>query len=275
MGLTELLPLPVISAFIRLGTKYGIRKLRIEGQRRIFDQAPVDLANLSTNADDKPTWTFVAEPEHWFDLVAFARTTKLLSVLPYAFYHLCAHFRASEITGGWTQKDGTIVSLSVPDQLACLEGFQAICAAQAETTFSWAYKKETSAGCTGKRCSLGRLEYLAQHFTGLPTIQGLDRFQKLKLRNSGLCSGCADRAEGMHNAGRKAFWAMLPRFFGLPPWEELRKEREELYVLISFIYKCFLTMYPITQSKMIVLGYSVTYIYTVHRNSRKLKLLTM
>lgn len=35
----------------------------------------------------------------------------------------------------------------------------------------------------------------------------------------------------MHKTGREKFWELLPSLFGLPPWEELNKERE-MYALI-------------------------------------------
>lgn len=149
MGLKESLPLPVISAFVRLGTKYDIYKLRIEGKKRIFDEMPVDLAHAHTAIN--PEWKLVTQPEHcWFELVIFARNTGLLSILPFALYACCQIYSASEIMQGIKRGDGVILSFAVSDQLACLAGFQAICEAQAETTFSWAYSRTPPADCTSR-----------------------------------------------------------------------------------------------------------------------------
>lgn len=76
VGFKKQLPLPVISAFILLGTKYDIPKPRIEGQQRIFSEFPADLDNMETNIHSW-CWEFAIEPEH-----RFARTTGLLSICP-------------------------------------------------------------------------------------------------------------------------------------------------------------------------------------------------
>lgn len=228
MGLKKPLPLAVISAFVRLGAKYDIPKLRIEGQQRIFDEIPVDPAHPDTGAEEDPTWKLVTKPEHWFEVAIFARTTGLLSVLPYALYGCCKQYLPSEIIGGATRKDGTLISLSVPDQLACLAGYHAIYKAQAETTYSWAYAETAPAGCTSIICAHVRDKYLKDHFTALPVIGGLDPFDKLDLRHGGLCHVCAYQAQDMHTDGRQDFWELLPGLFSLPSWDELRKEREEM-----------------------------------------------
>lgn len=226
VGLEEPLPLSVISAFVRLGMKYDIRKLCIEGQRRIFTEIPADLAKLP--ADYIPACKLVKIPEHWFELVIFARMTGLLSILPFALYICCKMHTTSEIIAGARRSDGTIVHLSIQDQITCLAGYQAMCKAQADTTFSWAYARTPTANCTSTRCAHIRVMYLKVNFTSLPNINGLEDLEKLDFRQCGLCSLCADQAEEMHKSGRKKFWALLPSFFSLPPWEELCKEREEV-----------------------------------------------
>ncbi|KZP19777.1 hypothetical protein FIBSPDRAFT_862475 [Athelia psychrophila] len=215
VGLEEALPLRVISAFVRLGTKYDIPKLRIEGKKRIFKEFPADLDHAHNSV--RPEWKFVTQPDCVAELVLFARTTGLLSILPFALYAL-------------RLLDGTIVSLSVSDQLACFAGFRAICKAQAETTYRWAYSKKTHAKCTSGVCSPIRQELVILNFTSSPIIVGLKTFAYRSL----LCPACADQAEEMHKKGRAKFWVLLPSLFGLPPWDELNKERE-LYVLVSLV----------------------------------------
>ncbi|KZP19781.1 hypothetical protein FIBSPDRAFT_790422 [Athelia psychrophila] len=220
VGLEEALPLPVISAFVRLGTKYDIQKLRIEGKKRIFKEFPADLDHAHSAV--RPEWTFVAEPYCWLELVLFARTTGLLCILPHALYGCCQLYTPSQIMGGTPQRDGTMVVLSVADQLACFAGFRAMCTAQAETTYSWAYSKHPPASCTSTTCSPIRQQVINLNFTSSPLVIGLQKFPY----RSVLCSACADQAEEMHEAGRAKFWVLLPSLFGLPPWEELNKERE-------------------------------------------------
>lgn len=132
--------------------------------------------------------------------------------------------------GGIKRKDGKIMALSVSDQLACLAGFRAICKAQAETTYCWAYTStSTFANCTSQVCSIFRHNLVVHAFSSSPLIAGFDTFHTL-VDPDMFCPACAHQAEGMHNTGREKFWALLPSLFDLPPWEELKKERE-LYVL--------------------------------------------
>lgn len=183
-----------MSAFVRLGTKYDIRKLRIEGQR-IFKEFPTDLADMA--ADIVDTWN-----EEWFEVVKLARITGLLSILPFALYVCCKIHRTSEILGGFNRSNGTIDYLSNQDQLACLAGFQAICKAQAETTYSWAYIEIPPAGCTSSLHV--RDKYLKVNFTSLPAIEGLENFDKSHFRRTGLCVACVDQAVEMQkNWARK------------------------------------------------------------------------
>lgn len=195
---------------------------------------PDDIDDLETDWDHEPTWKSVAQPEHPFELVNFARNTGLLSILPFALYVCCQRCVASEIMDGFGLSDETLISLSVQDQLACLAGYNAIYQYQALTTFSWAYTTIPPAKCASRRCSNIRVQYLKDNFAALPAVKGLEHFNKLAFDQAGLCSLCVDQAEEMQSKGRRTFWKLLPDMFGLPPWKELRKERE-MYVLISLI----------------------------------------
>lgn len=228
-----------MSAFIRLGTKYDIGKLCIEGKKRIFEEIPIDLAHLEPGghhypyprADHEPTWKFVAKPGHWFELVAFARTTGLLSLLPFVFYICCQQY-GNEIVTGARRQDGTTIAMSMPDQITCLSGYNSIYNAQYQLTFTWSYS--TPADCSRPMCSTIKQELVESLFIGMPTVGGLDNFDKLDFRVNDLCSVCADEAERVHNTEREEFWRRLPWFFRLPWWDELYEERE-LYVLVLLI----------------------------------------
>ncbi|KAJ7719950.1 hypothetical protein B0H16DRAFT_1605569 [Mycena metata] len=37
-----------------------------------------------------------------------------------------------------------------------------------------------------------------------------------------LCYACEEVAKNMYDAGRKKAWSLLPSFFGLPAWTELK-----------------------------------------------------
>lgn len=48
--------------------------------------------------------------------------------------------------------------------------------------------------------------------------------------DAGLCHPCIAHARDQHEVGREKFWELLPGLFGLPPWTELLKERDSMYI---------------------------------------------
>lgn len=56
-----------------------------------------------------------------------------------------------------------------------------------------------------------------------------------------LCPKCTKRAKEKHQQGREAFWEGLPGLFRLPPWAELLKEREGMYVFNTYVSQPALT----------------------------------
>lgn len=84
---------------------------------------------------------------------------------------------------------------------------------------------------------------VARHFTSLPDIAGLSPCNILDLFQAGMCTVCVHRAHIMHKDGREEFWAVLPSFFGLPSWEELRHEQKEVYVFLLLFYGRSLTVH--------------------------------
>lgn len=223
VNLTEPLPLPIVSAFIRLGNKYGIQTLCIEGKTRIFSEIPANWADMA--AGPLPTWKFVTQPDIWFELVLFARATGLLSILPYTLYVCCA-MHPSEIKGGIKREDGTMACLSKDDQITCLAGWQIILTEQMNTTYTWVdTNPHHDDPFASKKCSLIR-QKSKMDLLNPPTIAGLYTFDAAAFDLNNLCSICLAQAEAMHNTGREELWEKLPSLFDLPPWEELKKERE-------------------------------------------------
>lgn len=220
------LPVAVLAAFLCLGRKYDIPKLRIYGEERIYHEYPLELVDY--DAAYNGPFPAIIYPSSLFELVKIARKAELLSILPPLLYECCQSSSASDIALGDKLADGLYMILSSVDQLACFTGYHAMYVAQAETTYSWAYDEEDlSDGCIGPACKRIRQEYLIHRFTPVPPIVGLERWDESGQLED-MCEACTKQAEKMHNEGREKFWALLPSLFGLPPWEELAKEREEL-----------------------------------------------
>ncbi|KZP14510.1 hypothetical protein FIBSPDRAFT_105038 [Athelia psychrophila] len=161
----------------------------------------------------------------------FARKTGLPSILPHVLYDYIIHLSSpSQIGKSEHASSGSVVCLPIQDQLASLIAYHRICKAQAETTYSWAFRPESlSPDCTSIQCSLARQKYVIRKFTPLPRYRGLDSLHDALslVFLEKLCFACSHIALEMHKAGREKFWEILPSLFDLPPWDELAKEREK------------------------------------------------
>ena len=77
---------------------------------------------------------------------------------------------------------------------------------------------------------------MRHYFTGNPSVAGLDEWGSIDDLSTlkKLCEYCSRIAKSSHRVGRLEFWDQLPSLFDLPPWEELLKEREDMYVFNDF-----------------------------------------
>lgn len=140
------------------------------------------------------------------------------------------------ILRGISKHDGTIQHLAPEDQLPCLEGHRRLVKAQTETTFEWMYDDDDtlfSICSRPKICNQVRHTLLKAKSVPEPVVSGLDGW--VSGNADGLCLSCTNVARLNHVAGRKELWEILPNLLDLPSWGELKKEREQLYVLTDIM----------------------------------------
>lgn len=185
--------------------------------------------------DDLTEWTYIEIHDYtspWMQLAQLARNEGLLSVLPYALYRCIQLYSATMLLGGISKDDGTVQRLAPEDQLPCLEGHRRLIKAQTGTSFSWIYDDDTLSGsCTRpKKCDQFRHSLLKANLIPEPVVSGLDLWNATHA--DGLCKSCTEVAQVLQGMGRDQFWEMLPKLLDLPSWSELKKERENSYVII-------------------------------------------
>lgn len=221
------MPFPVLAAFLCLGRKYDIRRLHVDARKRLYQHFPVTLKD-----DDAVSEWVGLKPEskEYIELVVMARRAGLLSILPRVFYDCCRSYPAHVIADNVSAP-----SLPAGDQMACMTGHRAVCLRQAYTTYNWLYNGAPAASCiTQDSCNAVRQRHLIEWFTPLPEPSGLDLWKQVSTRfnypDVSLCQHCISSAQSQHEVGRVEFWEELPSLFGLPPWTELLREREDVYV---------------------------------------------
>ncbi|KZP11109.1 hypothetical protein FIBSPDRAFT_191794 [Athelia psychrophila] len=231
------MPFPILSALLCLGRKYDIPRLHIEARKRLYRQFPSTLDNYDHTASG-PAWNDIqpSVPNHaYLELLIIARRAGIHSILPHLLYNCCKIYTASEII-----REGYAPAFPLREQVACLAGHRAACAAQAETTYRWLYdSNKISPKCnTPERCNITRRKRRESYFLPTPGAAGLDHWAGLEpemrpvnlIQKSWLCDKCNKSARERHAAGRQEFWERLPSLFQLPPWQELLQEREDMCV---------------------------------------------
>lgn len=256
----ERIPLEVAAAFLRLGNKYEIETLRTEALKRLYFEFPSNLAGLDTviYGDGKGT---MIERAGWMyiDAANLAREQNLLSALPIALYW-CCRWKLSVLEQGQRRPDGTISTLSPVNERACFLAYSELLELKEQKTFLWALP--TSPGFDSCRspneCRAARNKLAASVL--FPTSATLCFGIWKDEYKTGQCNLCIPVARRMHKDGRQQLWDALPGVFGLPDWEELRKERG---TLLPWVELCLIRNADRCTYRCSVMGPRVAFVYNV------------
>jgi hypothetical protein len=215
----------VVAAFLRLGKKYEITKLYEEALSRLCNDYPPNLAQWERRERNGASIKYYAGVH--FDVVNLAREIDIPSLLPTAFYYICASPHPLDcITKGFTHMDGTSSIKSIEDKMICLVGRQKLITKQACQTLGWmdyAEDSEIAANChQWSRCETARkkLWFDMSH----PTISHYPLNKWNTCFEKDLCAPCIQSSKVTHTKGRVSVWNELPSLFELPDWGELLKQ---------------------------------------------------
>lgn len=209
---------PVVAAMLRIGKKYKLNHLHDEAITRLQSEFPSTLENWEVMS---PEYThIVLQKGILFDIVNLATECGVWSIFPAAYY-LCVQ-DLDPLLSGEQRDDGTVARLPFSIQKACILGREKILIAQAEHTLGWLDDEEISDRCENPMaCARACLEISRCIWKPMPDVsRGLEKWSDVK--TDGLCRSCREDAKEIHQDGRQKMWEMLPSFFDLPDWEELK-----------------------------------------------------
>ena len=153
-------------------------------------------------------------------VINLARECNLLSILPAAFYLCCWHASATDIFRGVLLDNGTRCIMSPADQEACITGRFTLLETQANKTWKWLHPTQALVSChTPEKCRTEREALFWRIWYPVPKLHALSPSVELQT-----CTVCTQKAKELHNAGRRSVWEDLPSVFGLPEWEELKRQ---------------------------------------------------
>ena len=220
-------PFESVAAFLRLGTKYSIRQLRMQAMKLLFAEYPTTLEKWDVTAPkDHPRIRY--ESGIHFRVANLASEVGLHAILPACLYY---HFEDTDghdnILNGSFEDGQLVAELSPENKLIALRGWFRLLKKQHETTYKWLDTDGSLfPGCqTMQKCDVVRRDIFYRSFRRYTYCVPLAQWDPTD-ENAGLCQFCVVTSKQLHNEGRTKVWQELPSTFDLPGWDELLRYSE-------------------------------------------------
>lgn len=128
------------------------------------------------------------------------------------------------ILTGAARQDGTVAKLSFESQVILVKAHGLIASAQAELLYEWLSPRHfPSSTCTNNtRCAGKRENLTRQIFVPAYNLREMEKWPGAWDRN--FCSECLKASKKSWVQGCQKFWEMLPTYFDLPGWAELKND---------------------------------------------------
>ncbi|EAU80874.2 hypothetical protein CC1G_03050 [Coprinopsis cinerea okayama7 len=202
-------PLEVVFAMIRLGHKYDMPHCRNEGIR-LIRSACLSTPNFSLS----PSLSIS-------DLVQFSFEMRLETVQARLFLYTVENPGFPEILyRGTTSATGKTTQISPSLHPTLTLGREKLWAEMQTHLFSYLFKNLDSAGCHDtEECSKAKLRITCKIFTPVPQLGYILTAWDPDLFGKDLCKHCLAEAKATVTEGQYTMMKLLPKAFGLPPWE--------------------------------------------------------
>ncbi|KAJ7037817.1 hypothetical protein C8F04DRAFT_1091632 [Mycena alexandri] len=222
-------PVKLIACMLRLGNKYEVACFKEDAVSRIHHDLPTRLVNwdrrCATGHLDKiePTGGVLV------DLLNLAYETGIYTSIP-ALAFRCLHVYSLErLFDGIERADGSRATIPDSTKVVLALALERIQLFQ-RTNFAWLKEDDiipcssckSRTKCAKEQALMVRIECLDRKVDLSYTLDTWSKAGQGKLVNH-LCCACEEEeAKGMYDAERKKAWNLLPTFFGLPAWAELK-----------------------------------------------------
>ncbi|KAJ7158457.1 hypothetical protein C8R46DRAFT_1109224 [Mycena filopes] len=220
------LPFSVIASHLRFSRKYDLGPVRESIVERLTHENPTTLEGydaLKTGNSYHPT-RIIHYQGLLYDTITLAGENDLLAILPCAYYRALVGTLPAAIFDGVPRGDGSVATLSPVHQRACNLGRTALLRAQwdAGNTFGWIDDLSEDIGCLDPfNCGQKKYAFFRRHVVrgSLAPFCAVSYVDSLRL-----CAMCTPNVKAKMIAGRQQMWELLPKFFDLPPWDELKND---------------------------------------------------
>ncbi|KAJ7734579.1 hypothetical protein DFH07DRAFT_928463 [Mycena maculata] len=214
----------LLAAMLRLGKKYEISRAEEDSVSRIQYEFPSDFQAF--NDLDADMTKIKYHRGIYCDLLRLAYECGVYSSIPLLAFCCLRTDKLETIFKGVRRSDGSSATLPDDLKLTMALALERIALFQHES-LSWLRTAsviphtacQSKARCTEQQHSMARVveqDHKGQFNLGYTIDQWDDRWTGM------LCPVCDAAAEGVYELNRAKGWELLPGFFGLPQWEELR-----------------------------------------------------
>jgi hypothetical protein len=201
--------LPAVSAILRLGKKYDIRRLYDEAVGRLKNLCPTDFITFILH------WTPLRPPIQlyhgvWFDVVNLIMEMGFVAFLPVALTRCATTHTLEEILEG-IKIGGATITLSSEDQKWCLVGRERL-----RKTVWHDFRPNCISRAACRVEGLKIAEECEWRIRPVTNIENWDyRWDER------LCSVCRVQAKNLWDERRENAWTALPSYYSLPSWQQL------------------------------------------------------
>jgi len=202
-----------ISGILRLSTKYLVPALRQKGISLLKLYFPITFADYNS----LPRKRHRAKADDVMQAINLAHELNIPEILPTAYYRI-ARLDLKRIL-----LDGPD-DISWKDKTRCLVGRERLRLGVMSFSHSFLYAFQQSAQCSWLLC--GRGSGLIKEWRDIEGRSPDPLKQYTRWTSLNVCPACVSHCWQQHESGRAEVFEHLPRWFGLPPWEELRASQD-------------------------------------------------
>ncbi|KAJ7717995.1 hypothetical protein B0H16DRAFT_1337746 [Mycena metata] len=216
----DALSLDLVAAMLRLGTKYAICKARENAVWRIHQEFPVTLESWDEMEAGLRPEKIQYQLGFLVEVLKLAYEGGIRSSIPIIAFCCLRAFKMI------LRKDGSRIAL--PEELKEMLTDASVSIAQFDLEFfrwltdDWVIPHEWCISPIECRKRRGELHGIFTTGDGDRRYHTLSVWHADSEWSKGLCEACEVAGRTRFNSSRHMAWDALPRFFGLPPWTELK-----------------------------------------------------
>lgn len=211
---------------LRLSTKYDMPTFRsksMDVMRRTFPTTLAAKGDCTSYRNNR----FTVSTSMLIRAILIAQEARVFDILPGIFYVL-SHNPISDILDIVDLPNSIVREPSLRAARTCLLGRDKALRGQQNYTLSFLYKANVSEGCTQPHQCKEKFSAILVKWTSTGANLNLNSFTNLGPSMAGwkFCSACYSFMSESHAVGRQKCWELLPSWYGLGTWEEIRAAQD-------------------------------------------------